>query len=107
MALALAHAGADIALIGRTAPTDTLEQLAAIGVKTHSIAADLSEASNVADIIDETAATLGRADILVNNAGIIKRNEAIVDAHLPRRHSRPIIYGVQERCWRADQSACQ
>ena len=77
MVLSLAHAGADIALIGRTAPTDTLEQLAKIGVKAHSISADLSDASNVAAIIDEAAAELGRADILVNNAGIIKRNEAI------------------------------
>ena len=77
MALALAHAGADIALVGRTAPADTLAQLAKIGVKAHSISADLSDASNVAAIIDEAATKLGRADILVNNAGIIKRNEAI------------------------------
>ena len=77
MALALASAGADIALIGRTEPTDTLAQLAKIGVKSHSISADLSDADNVADIIAEATAKLGRADILVNNAGIIKRNEAI------------------------------
>jgi len=77
MALALASVGADIALIGRTEPTDTLAQLAKIGVKSHSISADLSDADNVADIIAEATAKLGRADILVNNAGIIKRNEAI------------------------------
>lgn len=77
MALALASAGADIALIGRTEPTDTLAQLSKIGVKSHSISADLSNADNVADIISEAVTTLGRADILVNNAGIIKRNEAI------------------------------
>ena len=77
MALALANAGADIALIGRTEPTDTLAQLAKIGVQTHSISADLSDAENVADIISEAVAKFGRADILVNNAGIIKRNEAI------------------------------
>ena len=77
MALALANAGADIALIGRTEPTDTLAQLAKIGVQAHSISADLSDAENVADIISEAVAKLGRADILVNNAGIIKRNEAI------------------------------
>jgi len=77
MAIALASAGADIALIGRTEPTDTLAQLDKIGVKTHSISADLSDADHVADIISEAAAKLGRADILVNNAGIIKRNEAI------------------------------
>jgi len=77
MALALAEAGADIALVGRTDPTETLEQLASIGVKTCSVRADLSHADRVADIIDEVVSTLGRVDILVNNAGIIKRNEAI------------------------------
>ena len=77
MALALANAGADIALVGRTDPTETLEQLDSIGVKTCSVRADLSHADRVADIIDEVVSKLGRVDILVNNAGIIKRNEAI------------------------------
>lgn len=77
MAIALAEAGADIVLIGRSEPKDTLEKLAKIGVKTHSILTDLGNTDNVADIVADTVSTLGRADILVNNAGIIKRNEAI------------------------------
>jgi len=77
MAIALAKAGADICLIGRSEPRETLARLAETGVKTHSILTDLGSADNVSDIIDEAVATLGRADILVNNAGIIKRNEAI------------------------------
>ena len=77
MALALAEAGADIALIGRSEPVETLQQLDKIGVKSHSILTDLSQAETAADIIAETVSELGRADILVNNAGIIKRNEAI------------------------------
>jgi len=77
MALALAQAGADIALIGRSKPTETLAQIAEIGVKSHSILTDLSDSANVADIVSEAAAKLGRVDILVNNAGIIKRNEAL------------------------------
>ena len=77
MALALAHAGADIALIGRTKPTETLQYIAEIGVRSHSILSDLNSAENVADIVSEVASELGRVDILVNNAGIIKRNEAI------------------------------
>ena len=77
MALALGKAGANIALIGRSEPTDTLEQLGKIGVATHSILTDLGSAENVEAIIKEAAAQLGGADILVNNAGIIKRNEAI------------------------------
>lgn len=77
MALALANAGADIAFIGRSEPTDTLEQITKIGVKSHSILTDLGNADNVADIVSEAADKFGRIDILVNNAGIIKRNEAI------------------------------
>lgn len=77
MALALAKAGADIALIGRSAPTETLAQLAKTGIKSHSILTDLGTTDNVADIVAEAVSELGSADILVNNAGIIKRNEAI------------------------------
>lgn len=77
MALALAEAGADIALIGRSEPTETLKRLEEIGVQSHSILTDLSNADAVADIVAEAVSELGRADILVNNAGIIKRNEAI------------------------------
>lgn len=77
MALALAQAGADIGLIGRSEPIEMLEMITKIGVKSHSISADLGEADNVADIISEAVSELGHVDILVNNAGIIKRNEAM------------------------------
>ena len=77
MALALADAGADIVLIGRTEPTDTLKALAKVSVKSHSISANLSNADAVADIITEAVSELGRVDILINNAGTITRNDAI------------------------------
>ena len=77
MALALAQAGADIVLIGRSDPEETLAQLAKLGVNTHSILTDLGRSDNVADIVSEAVSKLGRIDVLVNNAGIIKRNEAI------------------------------
>lgn len=77
MALALAEAGADIALIGRSEPTETLKRIEKIGVHSHSILTDLSQANTAEDIIAEVVSALGRADILVNNAGIIRRNEAI------------------------------
>lgn len=77
MALALAGAGADIALIGRTDPTETIEQITKIGVKCVSIKADLAQAEAATNIIAEAISELGRADILVNNAGIIKRDDAL------------------------------
>ena len=77
MALALAGAGADIALIGRTDPTETIEKITKIGVKCVSIKADLAQAEAATNIIAEAISELGRADILVNNAGIIKRGDAL------------------------------
>lgn len=77
MALALAEAGADIVLIGRSEPTETLELLKGSGVKVHSILTDLGNAENVEELVLYAVEAFGRVDILVNNAGIIKRNEAI------------------------------
>jgi len=77
MVLALADAGADIALIGRTEPTETLSAIKKTGVKSHSIHANLEDVDTVADIISEVVSKLGSADILINNAGIITRNDAI------------------------------
>lgn len=77
MALALAGAGADVVLIGRSEPVETLEAISKLGVKSHSILTDLGAADTVSEIIAEAVKAMGRVDILVNNAGIIKRNEAI------------------------------
>lgn len=77
MAIALAKAGADIALVGRTDPKETQEIISKIGVKSHAIQADLRQANDANDIVDQAVTKFGRADILVNNAGIIKRNAAI------------------------------
>jgi 2-dehydro-3-deoxy-D-gluconate 5-dehydrogenase len=77
MAVALAEAGADICLVGRSQPTETLERLSDTGCKVHSILADLGSAEGVDSIVSETKSALGSVDILVNNAGIIKRNDSI------------------------------
>jgi len=77
MAVALANAGADIALIGRTEPTETETKIAKTSARSHFIRADLNDAGAVVDIVAEAVSELGRVDILVNNAGIIRRNEAL------------------------------
>lgn len=77
MAVALAEAGADLALVGRSSPDETMEKVRALGRKAHVISADLGSAEGVEDIVADAKAALGSVDILVNNAGIIKRNDSI------------------------------
>ncbi len=92
IAVALAQAGADVALAGRSEPAETLALIAATGRKAVSIKADLSSIEPVDRVVGETIESLGRIDILVNNAGIIRRDDletfteadwdAVVDTNL-------------------------
>jgi 2-deoxy-D-gluconate 3-dehydrogenase len=77
IALALAKAGADIALVGRSAASETQSLVEAEGRKAVQILADLSSTGPVQDVVDHAVDALGRIDILVNNAGIIRRNDAL------------------------------
>jgi 2-deoxy-D-gluconate 3-dehydrogenase len=78
-AIALAEAGADIALLDRADAADTAEQIRALGRRAHLVQRDLVTAtpdelgSAVTEVIDE----LGGLDILVNNAGMIHRAPAV------------------------------
>ncbi len=72
MALALAEAGADVAISGRTEAT--LEQTAAeiasaTGRRVKGFVADVTNADDVARLAAEVPAALGPIDILINNAG--------------------------------------
>ena len=77
-AIALAEAGADLVLLDRTRPTETLDRLAATGRRVHSIACDLASASpeRLHAAVAEAAEALGSVDILVNYAGMIRRAPA-------------------------------
>ena len=77
IAVALAEAGADVAVAGRSEPTETLRAIEATGRKAVNIKADLSSIEPVNRVIDEALAGLGRLDILVNNAGIIRRDDLL------------------------------
>jgi 2-deoxy-D-gluconate 3-dehydrogenase len=77
IALALAAAGADIAAVGRSAATETVEKVRALGRKAEIVSADLSTIEPVYRVVDEAVEKLGGIDILVNNAGIIRRNDSI------------------------------
>lgn len=74
-ALALAEAGADIALLDRETPHETVAQVTALGRRVHVIEQDLVAASpaELHTSVDAVVAALGRIDVLVNNAGIIRR----------------------------------
>ncbi|HYI63454.1 MAG TPA: 2-dehydro-3-deoxy-D-gluconate 5-dehydrogenase KduD [Allosphingosinicella sp.] len=77
IALALAGAGADVALAGRTAADETAEEVRGLGRKAAAIEADLSSSAPVQEVVDRTVAALGGLDILVNNAGTIRRGDAL------------------------------
>ena len=77
IAVALAHAGADIVAVGRSAMDETEANIAPLGRRFHAIKADLSTTEPCARIIEEARDLFGRCDILINNAGIIRRQEAL------------------------------
>lgn len=73
MAAGLASAGADLALISRTADEvqQTAQQIAQdFGHRTIGIAADVTDPEAVEGLVHETLKTYGKIDILINNAGL-------------------------------------
>jgi 2-deoxy-D-gluconate 3-dehydrogenase len=80
MAIALASAGADVALHASTLPSATAADIAkaAPGRRTHVLSADLRDAEAGPGLVAATIAQFGRLDIVINNAGIIRR-KPIVD----------------------------
>ena len=72
IAVALAHAGADVALGLRDANTaaDVVEEIEAIGRRTVRLQMDTSRLAEVRAAVAEADNALGGLDILVNNAGI-------------------------------------
>lgn len=59
-------------------PNRTEEEIKSFGGKTIAVAADVSKAAEVQNLIESTVKAFGRLDILVNNAGIEKKS-AFVD----------------------------
>ncbi|GAA3996102.1 SDR family oxidoreductase [Comamonas faecalis] len=70
-ALALAHAGADLALTARTqADLDAVAgEAAALGRRAITVAGDISDEATMDALVTRTVAELGRLTLLVNNAG--------------------------------------
>jgi NAD(P)-dependent dehydrogenase (short-subunit alcohol dehydrogenase family) len=72
MALALAEAGADVAVVSRTLVDleKVAEQIQQQGGRALAVAADITHEAEVEKMVQQILAVLGHIDILVNNAGI-------------------------------------
>lgn len=77
MAIALAQAGANVALHGRNAVLNsTIEEVKKTGVQYISVFGDVCDAGVCTQLVDDTVKSFGSIDILVNNAGTIRRAPA-------------------------------
>lgn len=76
IAVALAAAGAEVVLVGRSPMDETEALIAAIKGVSHSLQADLGVTGTVASVLEAAWQRFGAIDVLVNNAGIIRRADA-------------------------------
>jgi len=75
-AVALASAGADVAVHDRTAGDETCERVRALGRRAIAVVGDITSPETPERIVRETVEGLGALDIVVNNAGTIRRAPA-------------------------------
>ena len=78
IALALAHAGADVVLGLRDASSapPVAGAIEALGRRAVCVQMDVTQLDQIASAVDEALAAAGRIDILVNNAGLGPENPA-------------------------------
>ena len=79
MAVGLAEAGADVAVLDRLPLDACSESIRAVGRRTVALNRDLGGTTqeSAAAVVEACTDALGRLDILVNNAGIIRRSPAL------------------------------
>jgi NAD(P)-dependent dehydrogenase (short-subunit alcohol dehydrogenase family) len=78
ISLALAHAGADVALGLRDVKADSglAAEISKMGRRALPLQMDMSKMEQIDSAVEETAKKFGQIDILVNNAGIAPENLA-------------------------------
>ena len=114
MATALAEAGADIALAGRSIEScrEAADGIAkATGRRALPFAADVTKLADIEQLVTDVDAALGKIDVLINNAGINIRGpinqlteadwDTVVDTNLkgPFLCARAVGPGMVRRGW--------
>lgn len=114
IAIALAHAGADVAVNYHQrsdAANDVSAKICTTGRKCVHVQADVSRAADVARMVNEVEASLGSIDILVNNAAIAQPRpleeiseaewDQILDVNLKSVFlaTQAVIAGMRQRKW--------
>ena len=77
MAIGLAKAGADVAVVGRKLDQEVIDQITAQGVRGKFYEYDLANVDGIAALVGEVKNDFGHIDILVNNAGVQSRHKAV------------------------------
>ncbi len=79
IAVGLAGAGANLALVARSESTliEAQQEIQAIGVQAEIFPCDLNQTEGISDLVAAVSASYGRIDILVNNAGTTHRDDAV------------------------------
>tara|TARA_R110002020_G_scaffold176756_18_gene369301 strand:- start:400 stop:1164 length:765 start_codon:yes stop_codon:yes gene_type:complete len=105
IAIALAQAGADVALTYRNhQPEDTLARIESHGRTAAAVQADFTgmDMAAATEVTDFAADALGGLDILVNNAGIIHRADS---TELPVEDWRHVLSVNLDSVWLLSQAA--
>lgn len=80
ISLALAEAGADIAIIYRRneeSARETAKEIKSLSRKAEIFHCDVTDNDSVKEVVRQTIESLGKIDILVNNAGIASRGNSV------------------------------
>ncbi|CAO3696819.1 unnamed protein product [Umbelopsis ramanniana] len=103
MAIALAEAGADIALLQRdVANTEVRDEIRALGRKCEVLHLDIADHESCTKAIPAVLETMGDIDILINNAGIQKRHKSV---DFPNEDFDTVLQCNLKSVWTLSQAA--
>jgi len=82
IALTLAEAGADVAVVARSAKEveNSAQEIRALKKNGLAITADVTKAEEIAQLVEKTIHEFGKIDVLVNNAGIVLIKPVLPDS---------------------------